>query len=210
MDPRYVAFLALAALLTITPGPDMAVVTRATLGGGWRAGVQTSCGICLGLLAWALAAAGGIAVVVAASADAFTVLRLAGAAYLVVLGVQALRRRGRPDGDEDGPPVPGRARIRQGLVTNLLNPKIGVFYSTILPQFAVPGHSVFVQSVRLALAHIVMGLLWLPSYARAVAFAGDVLRRPRVRRALDSITGLVLIGLGVRVALTLGGAGERR
>lgn len=200
MEPEYLAFLALAALLTITPGPDMAIVTRSALDGGWGAAVRTTLGINAGLLAWALAAALGVAAVVAASAEAFTALKLAGAAYLVWLGVQALRRA---HAAVRAPIAPGPQRhaFRDGLLTNLLNPKIGVFYATVLPQFLVPGRSVVLQSVALALAHNVMGVLWLPAYARVVVWAGDVLRRPAVRRALERVTGVALIGLGAGVAL---------
>ncbi|HEU4656096.1 MAG TPA: LysE family translocator [Capillimicrobium sp.] len=198
MESQYVAFLALAALLTVTPGPDMAIVTRSALDGGVRAAVRTTLGINAGLLAWALAAALGVAAVLAASAEAFTALKLAGAAYLVWLGIQALRRSRRLPAATPAPPC--RA-FRDGLVANLLNPKIGVFYATVLPQFVVPGRSVVLQSVALALAHNLMGLLWLPAYARVVVWAGDVLRRPRVRRALDRVTGTALIGLGAAVAL---------
>lgn len=198
MEPKYAAFLAVAALLTVTPGPDMAVVTRSALEGGWGAGVRTTLGINAGLLAWALAAALGVAAVVAASAEAFTALKVVGAAYLVWLGIQALRRGGEPAGT--GAPKLRNA-FRSGLYANLLNPKIGVFYSTLLPQFVVSGRSIVLQSIALALAHNLMGLIWLPAYARVVVWAGDVLRRPRVRRALDRLTGVVLIGLGLRVAL---------
>lgn len=201
MPPEYAAFLALAALLTITPGPDMAVVTRSSLDGGWGAGVRTTLGVNAGLLAWALAAAVGVAAVLAASATAFTALKLAGAAYLVVLGVQALRRASAHARALAAVPAPPRHAFRDGLMTNVLNPKIGVFYATVLPQFIVPGRSVVLQSVALALAHNLMGLVWLPAYARVVVWAGDVLRRPAVRRTLERITGVALIGLGVGLAL---------
>jgi threonine/homoserine/homoserine lactone efflux protein len=124
------------------------------------------------------------------------VLKLLGAAYLVFLGGQAILRGRKPE-----PESGGGGSFRRGFVSNLLNPKIGVFYSTFLPQFLVPGRSVLLQSLALATLHNLMGLAWLPSYASLVVKAGDFLRRSRVRRTLDRITGVVLVGLGIRLAL---------
>lgn len=193
---HWLPFLGVAALLTITPGPDMAIVTRSALERGWSAAVGTTLGINLGLLLWAVAAAVGVAALLAASAVAFGVIKLLGAAYLIYLGVTALRAR------ERAPETPATAgAFRKGLLTNLLNPKIGVFYTTLLPQFVNRGHSVLAQSLALALAHDLMGLLWLPLYAGLVVRGGDVLRRPRVRKALDRVTGSVLVALGIRLAV---------
>jgi threonine/homoserine/homoserine lactone efflux protein len=196
VEPRWLAFLGVAAILTVTPGPDMAVVTRSALANGWSAAVRTTLGINLGLLVWAIAAAVGVAALLAASAAAFTVFKLVGAAYLIVLGVRAFRSR-----ESDTPVGASSGAFRRGLFANLLNPKIGVFYTTLLPQFVVPGHSVLAQSLGLALAHNALGLLWLPAYAKLVVRAGELLRRPRIRRSLDRVTGVVLVGLGVRLAL---------
>jgi RhtB (resistance to homoserine/threonine) family protein len=204
VEARWLAFLAVAAILTITPGPDMAIVTRSALDGGWRAAVRTTLGINAGVLLWALAAAIGVAAVIEASAVAFTVLKLGGAVYLVVLGVRSLRVHAAAAPEDEAEAGRGRSRggpFRRGLITNLLNPKIAVFYSTFLPQFVDPHHSFLLQAIGLALAHNLMGLIWLPTYARIVIAAGDVLRRPRVRRALDRVTGIVLVAFGVRLAV---------
>ena len=193
------AFTAVAALLTVTPGVDMALVTRTALERGPRAARRTAAGICSGLLVWAALSAVGVAALLAASAEVYTLLRVAGAAYLVFLGVQGLRRAAGPD-RMDLPPR-GGAPYRQGLATNLLNPKIAVFYTTFLPQFVRAGDPVLLTSLLLASIHAVLSLGWLSGYGSVVARAGDVLRRGRARRALDAASGLVLVGLGVRLAL---------
>lgn len=200
------AFAAVAALLTITPGADMALVTRNALTGGRAGALATTLGIVTGTMAWALASALGVAALLAASATAFTVLKLAGGVYLVLLGAQAIwrTRRGAASSQSDvgaaDEPVADSA-FRQGLVTNLLNPKIAVFYTTLLPQFIVPGDPVLLKSMLLASIHGLFGLVWLTGYATLVTRAGDVLRRPRVKRALDRVTGGVLIALGARLAI---------
>ena len=200
-----IAFVGIAALLTITPGADMALVTKNALAGGRGAALTTTFGIVTGVMAWAVASALGIAALLAASATAFVVLKLVGAAYLVLLGLQAIwgTRRGAASSDPDIGEEEKRAEgsaFRQGLITNLLNPKIAVFYTTLLPRFIVPGDPVLLKSLLLAGIHTLMGLVWLTAYATLVTRAGDVLRGPRVKRALDRVTGGVLIGLGVRLA----------
>ncbi|MGI8586057.1 MAG: LysE family translocator [Thermoleophilaceae bacterium] len=202
------AFAGVAALLTISPGADMALVTRAALADGRGPAFATTLGICLGLVLWALASAVGLAALLSASATAFLVVKVAGATYLVALGVLALRRalRGGPAGGAGGvASAPARhprrgSAFRQGLVSNLLNPKIAVFYTTVLPQFIAPGDPALAVSLVLVVIHVCLTLAWLSGYAYAVARAGEVLRRPIVRRALDALTGAVLVGLGVRLA----------
>lgn len=198
MGVELAAFTGVAALLTITPGVDMALVTRTALGEGLRPALRTSAGICSGLLAWGALSAIGVAAVVAASATAFTVLKLAGAAYLVWLGVQTIRgeRAREPEAAAGGP------AFRRGLVSNLLNPKIAVFYSTVLPGFVAAGAALLPAFLLLAGVHVALSLVWLSGYAWAVTRAGHVLRRPRVRRALDRVTGGVLVAFGARLALT--------
>ena len=193
------AFTAVAALLTITPGVDMALVTRTALERGPRAARFTAAGICSGLLVWAVLSAVGVAALLATSAEVYTVLRLAGAAYLIYLGVQGLLRAAGPDRIE-APRTQG-SPFRQGLTTNLLNPKIAVFYTTFLPQFIGPHDPVFATSLLLASIHAALSLVWLSGYGSFVARAGDLLRRGRARRALDAVSGFVLVGLGVRLAL---------
>jgi RhtB (resistance to homoserine/threonine) family protein len=202
VDSRLLAFLAVATLLTITPGADMALVTRNVLRGGLGAGLRTSAGILTGLFVWALLSAIGVAAIVAASATAFTVLKLAGAAYLIYLGVSTLwhSRAAVHAAAAAAPAAPLRSLYRQGLLSNLTNPKVGIFYTSFLPQFVEPGRSVLLWTSWLAAIHIAMGVAWLAVFAWLVARAAHALSRPRVRRALDRVTGTVLVALGLRVA----------
>jgi RhtB (resistance to homoserine/threonine) family protein len=203
MDMRLLAFIGVAALITITPGADMALVTRVALAQGKYAAWLTSCGIVCGLLVWGVASAAGISALLNASATLYTILRLAGAAYLVFLGVQALVTRTPSHASTaptSSPPQHGASAFGRGLLNNLLNPKIGVFYSAFLPQFIAPGQPVFAMSVALAAIHAVLGITWLLFYATLMTKAGDLFRRPRIRRALECVTGIVLVGLGLRLA----------
>jgi len=204
VDLQIIAFAGVAALLTVTPGADMVLVTRNAIYGGMRAGLSTTLGILAGCLAWAVLSAAGLSALLNASAAAFAVLKLAGAVYLILLGLQTIWRTfqgGEPatDNGASGDWAVGSA-FRQGLLTNLLNPKVGVFYMTLLPQFVSPGQPVLVTSMLLASIHIVFGLIWLSGYSFIVTKAGDLLRRPRVRRLLERVTGAVLVALGLRVA----------
>jgi threonine/homoserine/homoserine lactone efflux protein len=196
------AFVGVVAVIVVLPGPDMALVLQNGLSGGRRAALETAVGITAGLFVWAAAAALGIAALLHASAPAFTALKLAGAAYLVWLGVSALVQAWRgTTGDLVEVRPPQRASpFRQGLLTNLLNPKIALVFTTLIPQFVEPGAGAVAQTLLLAAVFIVMGLVWLVSYALLVARVGALLRRPTVRRVLGAVTGVVLTALGVRLA----------
>ena len=199
-DP--LVFLGVITLLTITPGADMAMVSRSVFMGGRRAAFATTLGIGAGCLIWALASAAGVAAVLAASESAYDALRLAGAAYLVWLGLQSLlaARRGYLAEHAPASGRSGRAPFRQGLLTNLFNPKIALFYTTFLPQFIRPGDPVLLLSVAMAGVHILLGIVWLSAYAWLLDRAVEAFRSSRLRRALDTLTGVVLVGLGIRVA----------
>jgi threonine/homoserine/homoserine lactone efflux protein len=194
---QLLAFLALAALVIVTPGPDTALTIRNALFGGQRDGVLTALGVASGQATWAVATAAGIAALLRAFEPAFVALRVAGAAYLVYLGLQSLRaaRRGEASGHAPSGRRP-RPAFRQGLLSNLGNPKMAVFFTSLLPQFG----SSFGVLLALGLVFAAMTLTWLSAYAFAVAKAGERLLRPRVRRALDAVTGAVLVALGVRLA----------
>ena len=199
------AFAAMAALLTITPGVDTMLVVRNTVAGGRRAGLLSSTGVVTGLLCWALMSAIGLTAMLAASRLAFDAVRLAGACYLLWLGLRALwtARHGTPgtSGERPPAPAPGRAAFRAGLTTNLLNPKVGVFYMSLLPQFVPDGASVFWTSMLFAAIHAAEGLLWLAVIVAAAGAARRALTRPAVRRRLQQVTGLAFIGFGVRLAV---------
>jgi threonine/homoserine/homoserine lactone efflux protein len=196
-------FLGVIALLTITPGADMAMVSRSVFMGGRRDAFATTLGIAAGCLIWALASAAGVAAVLAASETAYDALRLVGGAYLVWLGVESLLAARR--GYRGAEPRAARAgaapsSFRQGLLTNLFNPKIALFYTTFLPQFIGPGDPVLLLSLAMAGVHILLGIVWLSAYAWLLDRAVEAFRGSRVRRALDALTGFVLVGLGIRVA----------
>lgn len=200
MPDHPLVFVGIVALLTITPGADMAMVARSVFTGGRRDAFATTLGISAGCFAWACASALGVAAVLAASQTAYDALRLVGAVYLIWLGVQTLlaARSGVPPVDETGR---GRGNpFRQGLLTNLFNPKIAVFYSTFLPQFIAPGDSALLVSMVLACVHIALGIVWLSLYAWLLARAVEAFKGSRVRRALDALTGTVLVALGLRLA----------
>jgi threonine/homoserine/homoserine lactone efflux protein len=197
-----VAFAGVAALIVVVPGPDMALVLRNGVLHGRRAAVATALGINAGLVLWALAAALGIAAVLHASGTAFTTLKLLGAAYLVWLGARALLDAWRGTGDPVQAGLPHRrsSPFRQGLLSNLFNPKIALVYTTLIPQFVDRGGSEIVQTFVLAGVFIAMGLAWLTAYALLVARVGALLRRPSVRRLVSAVSGAVLAALGVRLA----------
>jgi threonine/homoserine/homoserine lactone efflux protein len=197
-----VVFLGVIALLTITPGADMAMVSRSVFMGGRRDAFATTLGIAAGCLIWALASAAGVAAVLAASETAYDALRLVGAAYLVWLGVQSLlaARRGYRDEPARGAGRAAASPFRQGLLTNLFNPKIALFYTTFLPQFIGPGDPVLLLSLAMAGVHILLGIVWLSAYAWLLDRAVEAFKGSRVRRALDALTGFVLVRLGIRVA----------
>jgi threonine/homoserine/homoserine lactone efflux protein len=204
MDTRLLTFIGIATIITITPGADMALVTRVALANGKGAAWLTSFGVVTGLLVWGVASAAGIAALLNASATLYTILRLAGAAYLIFLGAQALLARppkhATTTSDAALPPQRRAGAYGRGLLNNLLNPKIGVFYTAFLPQFIAPGQPVFLMSVVLAAIHAVLGIVWLLFYATLITKAGDLFRRPHIRRAMERVTGIVLVGLGVRLA----------
>jgi threonine/homoserine/homoserine lactone efflux protein len=193
------AFLGVSAVVIVTPGQDTALTIRNTLLAGRRAGVGTAVGVVGGQLAWAVATSAGLAALLLASAPLFTAIRLAGAAYLVVLGAQALAAavRGRPH--EGRLPRRRSSAARQGLLSNLGNPKMAVFFTSLLPQFA----SSFAGMLGLGLLFAALTFSWLSLYALAVAKASGLLGRRRIRRALDAVTGLALVALGLRVGRAL-------
>jgi RhtB (resistance to homoserine/threonine) family protein len=202
--PALVPFLMVAGLIIITPGPDMAVVTRSALRGGRRAALETVLGIQTGLVIWAAASVLGIAVILRASAEVYTMIRLAGAAYLVWLGVSSLRAAwvGRPEPTATtGSQGRWRSPFAQGFLSNILNPKIAVLFTSLIPQFVTPGPSAGIQSAALALAFVTAGFVWITAFALAASTFSDLLRRSRVRRAIDALTGAVLVALGLRLAV---------
>jgi threonine/homoserine/homoserine lactone efflux protein len=206
LTPTLLAFFLVAALLIVTPGPDMALVTRNALARGPRAALQTGFGVVGGVVVWSGASLLGIAALLQASAMAFTVVKLAGAAYLIFLGLRTLLALRSPAGASRHAATPsGRLRLpggspfQQGLLSNLLNPKIAVFFTSLIPQFVTPGPGATLESALLAATFATMVLAWLIAYAILAGKARQVLQRRPVKRLLDTVSGLVLVGLGLRL-----------
>jgi threonine/homoserine/homoserine lactone efflux protein len=190
------AFLGLSAVVIVTPGQDTALTIRNALTGGRRGGVLTAAGVATGQATWTIAAAAGVAALLKAWEPAFTAVRIAGALYLVYLGAQSLiaALRGR---HKDHAPRRARGSYRQGVLSNLGNPKMAIFFTSLLPQFG----SSFAGMLGLGLAFCTMTFVWLTAYGVVIARFGDVLRRPRIRRAVDAITGAALAAFGARLAV---------
>lgn len=201
MIASLLAFLGVSALVILTPGPDTAVTVSGTLSGGRRGGVRTALGVFCGQASWTLATSAGVSALLVASEPAFLTVKYLGAAYLLYLGGHAVVAACRPRPGTAATAEPDRAArpltyVRRGLLSDLGNPKMAVFFTSLLPQFGTR----FAALTLLGLAFCALTFGWLVVYAVAVARLGELLRRSRVRRALDAVTGTVLIGLGIRVA----------
>jgi threonine/homoserine/homoserine lactone efflux protein len=208
MDSHILMFLGLAAVLTITPGADTALVTKHTLSHGRPAALATTLGISSGLMVHATMSGLGLSAILSESALAFEIVKWIGAGYLVFIGLRSLFGKGHlaaaahaetPTEAGGGRQVWRRA-YTQGLLTNVLNPKVALFYLTLLPQFMVPGDPVLLKSLLLAGIHITLGLIWLSTYAYFLSRLSDLLMRPTIRQRLERVTGLLLLALGVRLA----------
>lgn len=204
------AFTLAAAVLTVTPGLDTALVLRTAVVEGPARAMVAGLGICTGLFGWGLLVSAGLGALLAVSELAFDVLRIAGALYLLYLGTRLLLRLRAPVSPmtverEAGEDATGDGEQRRwfirGLLTNLLNPKVGAFYVTFLPQFIPAGVNVVSFSLLLAAIHAVEGVLWFALLTRASTAARRWLVRPLVQRTLDGVTGGLFILFGVRLAV---------
>ena len=193
------AFFGISVLVIVTPGQDTALTIRNSLLGGRRPGVFTALGVSAGQAAWALATSAGLAALIVAFEPAFVAVKLAGAAFLVYLGAQALL--GALSGDTverraTRGALTAKAAFRQGVLSNLGNPKMAVFFTSLLPQFA----DSFAGLLALGLAFCSLTFVWLSAYAAVVARAGDLFRRSAVKQVFDAVLGAVLTALGIRLA----------
>jgi threonine/homoserine/homoserine lactone efflux protein len=201
-DGRFAAWIAIAVVLIVTPGPDTALIIRQALRGGSRTASLSAFGIAAGSSVWAFASVLGVAVLLESSAAAFTLLKLAGAAYLIYLGVRSLIGSFGTAADT-GPA--GRVRLGSssafvhGLLNNLLNPKAGAIFVSVMPQFIQP-HDPLVRLLLMVAVYDVMVVAWLCAYGHVVSRAGRSRIGVRVRRSLERLTGVVMIGLGARLA----------
>lgn len=202
---HFLGFMAVAAAVIVTPGPDTALTIRNALSGGRHGGILTGAGVATGQAGWALATSLGLAALLQAFRPAYIGIKLAGAAYLIYLGAHSVRAAFRQPTDRRDPHPTTRRRLvsspyTQGVLSNLGNPKMAVFFLSLLPQFVPYGPGAFVPFLSLGLIFSAMTLLWLTTYSIMVARLGDLLRRARVRRVLDALTGAALVALGIRVA----------
>jgi len=198
LEQSLIAFTLAAALLTVTPGLDTALVLRTATAEGPRRAFAASLGICLGCLAWGALVAVGLGMLLQASELAYLTLKWMGAAYLLYLGIRLIfTRHGEIEAEE---PAPRANWFLRGLLTNLLNPKVGAFYVSFLPQFIPAGAGVPSMTLLLATIHAGLGLLWFLLLIGATRPLAKVLRNPALVRALDRATGGVLIFFGLRLA----------
>lgn len=204
IDPQLLAFVGVSLLLAVTPGPDMAVVTRNALAHGRRGVLLTTSGIALALVVWVTATAVGLSALLRTSGEVLFALKLVGAAYLAYLGIRTLlESRSRPADLLDGTPgaAPAHAVFRQGFLSAISNPKLGVFFVTFLPQFVLPGQQVLPRLLELGVTFAVIGWAWMNVYGLFVTRLRNVITAPRVRQWMQRVTGVVLLGFGARLAL---------
>jgi RhtB (resistance to homoserine/threonine) family protein len=198
-DAGLLAFIPAAALLTIAPGADTMLVVRNVLRGSRRDGLVTTFGICSGLFIHAALSALGVSIILAQSAAAFTALKTVGALYLVWLGLQSWRKAGRASAHplaETRRPCPDRRCFREGLLSNVLNPKTSIFYLAFLPQFIDAADPVLAKTFLLAVIHYAMSILWLGGISMALEKAREFVLSERVRHMLDRLCGATLAGMG--------------
>jgi len=204
MDTQLLAFIGVSLLLAVTPGPDMAVVTKNALAHGRRGVLLTTSGIGLALVIWVTATAVGLSALLRTSGEVLFALKIVGALYLAYLGVRTLFESRQQPGDllaGTAPAAPAHAVFRQGFLSAISNPKLGVFFVTFLPQFVLPGQAVLPRLLELGVTFAVIGWLWMNVYGLFVTRLRDVITAPRVRQWMQRVTGVVLLGFGARLAL---------
>lgn len=200
-----VSFAPVAALLTVIPGMDTAMVLRSAISHGRTHAYATGLGINAGAMAWGIAAAAGASALLAASEVAFMAVKLAGAAYMVWLGGSLLWKSWRRDRTLELPPGASAGSLTgswaRGAATNLLNPKVGVFYMALIPQFIPQGSAPVLMGVVLAGVHNILGLVWFTALILGTHFFRKWLQTARIATATDRITGTALVGFGTVLAL---------
>jgi threonine/homoserine/homoserine lactone efflux protein len=205
MPNHFLVYVGIVVAIALLPGPDTAVVTKNALIHGRDAALGSAIGVNVGLSVWTLATAAGVAAILRSSATVYDSLRLIGALYLIWIGARALwdSRRPRGDAQEAAKPraIDGRGGFRQGVISNLANPKVGIFFTSLLPQFVSPHGSALLQMLLLGATFLTFNVLWMCSYALAAVRLSEVLSRARVKAAIDRVSGLVLVGVGIRLVL---------
>lgn len=204
IDASLFAFAGVSLLLAVTPGPDTAVVTRNALAHGRRGVALTTSGIALALVAWVGATAVGLSALLRTSGEVLLALKIVGAGYLAYLGIRTLIESRHTPGDLlAGVPAaaPSHAVFRQGFLSAITNPKLGVFFVTFLPQWVLPGQAVLPRLLVLGVTFAIIGWLWMNVYGLFVTRLRDVITGSRVRQWMQRVTGVVLLGFGARLAL---------
>jgi threonine/homoserine/homoserine lactone efflux protein len=191
--------------IALLPGPDTAVVTKNALIHGRGAALGSAIGVNAGLTVWTVATALGISSLLKTSETIYTTLKLIGALYLIWIGARAIWDSRRATAGPGTVTVPGRTidgrrGFNQGVISNLANPKVAIFFTSLLPQFVSPSGSALIQMLLLGVAFIAINVTWMCSYALAAVRMSDVLSRARVKATIDRISGIVLIGVGIRLA----------
>lgn len=205
MISNFEAFLVAITILTLTPGLDTALVIRNSSRGGFTDGATTSLGICLGLFVHASFSAFGISAILAQSAELFNGIKLVGAAYLIYLGLSSLKTVLGSNVSQDTSPLnqwvgsSKKRSLKEGFLSNVLNPKTAVFYLAFLPQFINPEGSVVVQSLMMASIHFLIAMVWQCGLAGALTKAKSLLRSSHFMRWMEATTGVVLVGLGLKL-----------
>lgn len=196
-------FVVACVLLIILPGPDTAIVTKNTIVSGQKAGFQTMIGSCTGLLLHTIAAVAGLSALIVKSAVAFTVLKYVGALYLCYLGVRTLinMRAKKVTNEEELVTVKGGSAFKQGFITNVTNPKVAVFFLTFLPQFLALDANVFFAFLVMGIIYIVLTFVWFALYVYLLNSIRTFMQRPATQAVVEGLTGIVLIGFGVKLAL---------
>ncbi|MET9216175.1 MULTISPECIES: LysE family translocator [unclassified Nocardia] len=206
MIAAVLSFTLAAVVLVLLPGPDTLVVVRSLVRGGRRAGIRTAAGVLCGLTVWVVAAVLGLSALLRASEVGYEALKIVGACYLVWIGVQSLKALRRPVGAEVLDPAGSTAPLDRvgnfgaGFLTDILNPKIGVLFVSFLPGFVPDGYSPVWTTLGLGAVYIVLTALYCAALVVAAGSISTWMQTERIRRRIDALTGLVLVGFGVRLA----------
>ncbi|PEY75805.1 LysE family translocator [Bacillus thuringiensis] len=205
MIENYLLFIIMSICLIILPGPDTAMATKNTLIAGKVGGVKTVFGTCIALLIHTLAAVIGLSALIVKSALLFSIFKYVGALYLIYIGIKALLAVRNKEGvDTNDISLNNENKhtscFRQGFLTNLLNPKIAVFFLTFLPQFLNPNHNTFIQLLVMGLTYLVLTAFWFAFYIFLIDKISAFMKKPKTQRYIQGLTGIALIGFGVKLA----------
>ncbi len=201
---NYLLFVFMAFMLIILPGPDTALITKNTISKRKTAGIQTTCGTLTALLIHTLAAVFGLSALIVKSAFLFSILKYVGAIYLIYLGCKSfiflLKKQSNIEKDGEANKYVDESYFKQGFLTNLLNPKVAVFFLTFLPQFAGTGNNAFIEFFALGLTYTVLTLLWFIFYIYLINYISEFMKKPSTIRMVEGLTGGILILFGLKLA----------